>query len=663
MHAHSNDRNKIYSTMKRLRNEPVKNMTNTLTTPVGTFYGEDVLEGFAADAEHLAKPNDEAGETWYDNTFYKLCKLDNIYIFEFLSTEPLVIPQMKLSDLETILSVRMKAGKSCDLYQVTVEHLRNCGTRAKQQVVNLINRIVQDIYYLSCPQIKIGMGTPLFKGKKKPVTMSNSYRRITVSPIIGAIFDYYVDPIAESTFSPKQSPDQLGFTAGVSYLLAAVARGECQRWALDHKLTCYGISLDGEAAFPSVERDVQIRELYSTGERGDLLAYSKNTYQNTECLMKLKGKLSRKISEKKGNRQGHVRASGHFKVYISPCLESLSNSKLGFNIGPFCITSVCVADDTYVLSDTPSGLQGALGIVSHYGKRYQLKFNAGKTKAVITGSKTDMLFYKDTCPWHLNGDQVAVVDDNEHLGLLVAGLDEEQKNVDENVGKCRKSLFSLLGPAYAYKCLLSPVVQAHLWNTYNLPVLLSGLAALPIRPSQIVTLSSFHKKILRGFLKLSKSSPIPALHFMLGELPVEAKLHIATLTLFHNIWSNPDITLHGLVKYIMMMSTESSLTWSNHIQILCRKYSLPCPLLMLQGGPAWSKEKWKCLVKTRVTTWYEKELRLHATTNSKMEFLNVQLTGLSGQPHPALHSIQTTQDSKRLRLHLKFLCGDLLTGG
>ena len=116
--------------MKRLRNEPVKNMTNTLTTPVGTFYGEDVLEGFAADAEHLAKPNDEAGETWYDNTFYKLCKLDNIYIFEFLSTEPLVIPQMKLSDLETILSVRMKAGKSCDLYQVTVEHLRNCGTRA-----------------------------------------------------------------------------------------------------------------------------------------------------------------------------------------------------------------------------------------------------------------------------------------------------------------------------------------------------------------------------------------------------------------------------------------------------------------------------------------------------------------------------------------------------
>ena len=136
------------------------------------------------------------------------------------------------------------------------------------------------------------------------------------------------------------------------------------------------MSLDGEAAFPSVERDIQVRELYSTGERGDLLSYSKYTYENTDCHIKQNNKLSRKISEKKGNRQGHVRASGHFKTYINPCLESLNDSKLGFYIGPICITSVCVADDTYVLSGSPSSLQSALNIVSHYGKRYQLKFNA-----------------------------------------------------------------------------------------------------------------------------------------------------------------------------------------------------------------------------------------------------------------------------------------------
>ena len=76
-----------------------------------------------------------------------------------------------------------------------------------------------------------------------------------------------------------------------------------------------------------------------------------------------------------------------------------------------------------------------------------------------------------------------MVDNNEHLGLIVSGADEEQKNVDENITKCRNSLLALLGPAFAYKCLLSPLVQNHLWKTFNLPVLYSGLSALPIRPT------------------------------------------------------------------------------------------------------------------------------------------------------------------------------------
>ena len=45
-----------------------------------------------------------------------------------------------------------------------------------------------------------------------------------------------------------------------------------------------------------------------------------------------------------------------------------------------------------------------------------------------------------------------------------------------------------------------------------------------------------------------------------------------------------------------------------------------------------------------------------------MSYLNVQLTGLAGRPHPALLNINTTQDVKKLRPHLKFLAGDFLTG-
>ena len=236
--------------------------------------------------------------------------------------------------LRNILSSRMKAGKACDVYQLTVEHIRNCGHDALLIILQLINKILKNIYYLSCPQMKLGLGSAVWKGKKKPPAKSTSYRRITVTPILGAIVDYYLDPQAEAVFRPAQSPDQLGFTAGISYLLAAIHRGECQRWAIDRKLTCFGVSLDGEAAFPSVEREIQVRELYAIGERGDMLQYSRNTYRNTECHLKQGNLLSRRVREDKGNRQGHVRASGHFKVYINPFLLSLRNSNLGFNLGP-----------------------------------------------------------------------------------------------------------------------------------------------------------------------------------------------------------------------------------------------------------------------------------------------------------------------------------------
>ena len=147
---------------------------------------------------------------------------------------------------------------------------------------------------------------------------------------------------------------------------------------------------------------------------------------------------------------------------MSPLSEQLH---LGFVVGPICTTDVCVADDAYLLSNSPSGLQGALDIISHYAKQYQLKFNADKTKVVVAGSKVDMEFYKETTPWTLDGERVKVVDSNEHLGLIVAGSDEEQKNVDENIIKCRNSLFALLGPAFSYRCLLSPALQIHLWRS------------------------------------------------------------------------------------------------------------------------------------------------------------------------------------------------------
>ena len=150
--------------------------------------------------------------------------------------------------------------------------------------------------------------------------------------------------------------------------------------------------------------------------------------------------------------------------------------------------------------------------------------------------------------WSLYDEKLKVSEDNDNLGIIVSGLNEEIKNVDKNIQSARDTLFGFLGNTFSYKCKLSKTVQYHTWSLFIKPVLRSGLSALPIRPQVVKTLSVFHHKILRAILKLSSYYPVAALYFLLGELPIEASLHLDILSLFWSIWTNPQTKAYEVVK-------------------------------------------------------------------------------------------------------------------
>ena len=64
-------------------------------------------------------------------------------------------------------------------------------------------------------------------------------------------------------------------------------------------------------------------------------------------------------------------------------------------------------------------------------------------------------------------EHIRLTEDNEHLGQVVSGTNQIEKNIDLRLTKGRGSLFKLLGHAFAYKCLLSPVVKLHLFRTFH----------------------------------------------------------------------------------------------------------------------------------------------------------------------------------------------------
>ena len=108
-----------------------------------------------------------------------------------------------------------------------------------------------------------------------------------------------------------------------------------------------------------------------------------------------------------------------------------------------------------------------------------------------------------------------------------------------------------------------------------------------------------------------------------------------------------------------MMSDEKSITWSVHLRIIFRMYGLQDPLQLMQAPPP-TKVSWSTLVTTNLTVYHENKLRLKAENNSKMNYFNVKMLGLSGKPHPIFSNILDSRDIPKLRIHLKFLTGDVL---
>ena len=88
-----------------------------------------------------------------------MCVEDNSYIFEIEGEDPVRIPPMTMTDLDRVLYSKMKPGKAPDIYHLTVEHLRNLGSVAKQCLLNLVNSVLDKIYYSSCPQVKLGISS------------------------------------------------------------------------------------------------------------------------------------------------------------------------------------------------------------------------------------------------------------------------------------------------------------------------------------------------------------------------------------------------------------------------------------------------------------------------------------------------------------------------
>ena len=232
------------------------------------------------------------------------------------------------------------------------EHLRPAGSAVIEDITGLFNQILYEKHVPSA--FKTGILTPVLKKSKDPTNMDN-YRGITVTPIIGKLFESILLPRISQTF--EQSSLQFGFTKGLSPVMSALIVSEARAEAKMNSAPLFLVTLDSKKTFDVVHHVIMLDKLYEAGVHPSLWTIIKDMYTGLTSKVKWIGELSESFKIQQGVRQGGILSPFLYKTYINPCLIELQQHRLGFCIGTtYCGCPTC-ADDLAFLSNCENELQ------------------------------------------------------------------------------------------------------------------------------------------------------------------------------------------------------------------------------------------------------------------------------------------------------------------
>ena len=161
--------------------------------------------------------------------------------------------------------------------------------------------------------------------------------------------------------------------------------------------------------------------------------------------------------------------------------------------------------------------------------------------------------------------------------------------------------------------------------------MMSGLAALILRSSDIDLIEQHLRETLRCLLRLHEKTPRCVVYFLAGCLPGSALLHLRQLSLFGMITRLTGNILHTHARNVFNYSTVSPKSWFVQIRNLCCTYDLPHPQVLLVSPL--SKESFKKLMKQKVTDYWEIKLREEARKLKSLLYFKPEFISLKC-PHP-----------------------------
>ena len=607
------------------------------------YLPEDQCRVFAEYYEDLSVPK----ESTYDDSYLNLCSVRQNLIEQYVKEENSHEIMFTVTEVETAIQ-KMNSGKSPDEYGLCAEHFKFGKDIVSEYITPLFNQILET---KSVPlSFKTGILTPVIKKDKDPCLV-NSYRGITVTAVMGKLFEYC---LLEKMNLKNQSELQFGFTKGLSPIMSSLIISEARAEAKRTRSTLFFATLDVQSAFDVVQHTILFDKLLDRNISPTYWLIIKELYNGLTTKVKWLGSLSDSFALKMGVRQGGVLSTHLYKIFVEDQILELEDKALGFVLGNIYVGATAVADDMAYLSSTPEMLQLMLGVGYRYSRQHHFKIHPTKTKIVEHnfGKK------QSDFTWTLGDTQIMSSEETTHLGLKRTTSNECELNVNERIKSARRTKYSLMSSGYHGTNGLCPVTSHQIYKTYVLPRLLYGLEILPLSKTHILALEKFHKNSLRIIQSLPERTATSAVYLLLGALPIEAEIHKRQLSLLHSILVCDNSRIKEVLNRQLSVNFDNKDSFFYRILKVLELYNLPSVPALIQQPP--EKDKWKDMVSESVAEHWRESLVRDARCKTTLRFLAYENISI-GEAHPVWSSTDNSIiDVRKAIVKARFLSGTCL---
>ena len=624
MDASPNDQKLFHSLIRRQRGRPRPPPDDIIFPDLDKPDEHDVpANTWANYFEDLATPHDNPN---FDADHHRSTELQ-LLLLEHIQSRALSHCEVTHETVRSALR-RLKQGKAPDAFGITSEHLLAADEMLADTLSVLFTSIVsKGVIPVS---LKTGLVHPIPKKGKNP-KRPDSYRRITVTSIIGKLLELIIMDPLKATLAPSQSSQQRGFTDSSSSNMAALLLTEAMAETKDLGRPLYITFLDATKAFDVTWHASVFTKIARRGIDGNMWCVLRDWYVDIASHVSWKGDISRVFSELQGVRQGGIHSVEQYKAHTNDSLTLLEEQNTGFHIGSCFVGAPTCADDTALLSDTVHGLQLLNSIMLGEANRDRYLFSDAKTKIQVHNSKIPPMLWNEVTPWTMAGKSIDVVDKHDHLGLTRCCTTIASDHLTR--ARLRTGIqtsCALFGAGFHGSNGLSPIMCLKLWDTYITPRMTFGLEAIVIPTKMVQALDTYQYNTLRQLQHLPRGTSKAAVHLLLGVLPMEGHLDKKTLSLFGHVARNVSTSEHEVVHRQLALKDHSSASWTTHVRKLLSRYSLPSAYEIMARPP--SKPQWKKSVKRALEDFWTEKLRSDAAEQSSMRYLNLKVC-VVGSPH------------------------------